>query len=187
MRRATDEEHWPHETCRLVSATQKSCTSDSGGFPWQDGPSRNSFNFWKYPTHILVARYQQRYDRLHVRSCETCATTKPNLHPRVPPAQLTDTAAAPFEKLGVDLIGPFDLSTWGNRFSLVVHYHFSKFTQSEPLPNKEAQTALERMLLLLGLRTRTRFWQRHRVCKHRPTPLKTFPKTHILFMFNIKS
>ena len=94
----------------------------------------------------------------YVRSCETCATTKPNLHPRVPPVQVTDTPSAPFEKLGVDLIGPFDPSTRGNRFALVVHCHLSKFTQAEPLPNKEAQTvanALERLLLLFGLRTRT--------------------------------
>ena len=83
---------------------------------------------------------------------------KPNLHPRVPPAQISDTPATPFETLGVDLIGPFDTSTRGNRFVLVVHCHFSKFTQAEPLPNKEAKTlanALERMLLLFGLRTRT--------------------------------
>ena len=43
----------------------------------------------------------------YVRSCGTCATTKPNLHPRVPPVQISDTSATPFETLGVDLIGPF--------------------------------------------------------------------------------
>ena len=72
-----------------------------------------------------------------------------------------DTPAAPFEKLGIDLIGPFDTSSRGHRFALVVHCHFSKFTHAEPLPkplpNKEAKTvanALERTLLLFGLRMR---------------------------------
>ena len=82
----------------------------------------------------------------YVRSCETCATTKPNLHPRVPPVQVTDTPSAPFEKLGVDLIGPFDPSTRGNRFAFysgplpLVEVHSSRTTAQQRSTDRRQRT-----------------------------------------------
>ena len=139
--------------------------------------------FWWPSVNIDVTDY--------VRSCGTCATTKPNLHPRVPPVQISDTPATPFETLGVDLIGPFDTSSRRNRFALVVHCHFSKFTQAEPLPNKEAKTvanALERMLLLFGLRTRTIVSDRGKefeITAHRPSDRAKHPLQALLHRYHI--
>lgn len=43
----------------------------------------------------------------YVRSCEFCQRTKPNRRPQRPPMAQTDTPAEPFEKLSIDLTGPF--------------------------------------------------------------------------------
>lgn len=76
-------------------------------------------------------RSVQRY----VRSCESCQRRK---RPAVHPAGLLqpiDVPAEPFYRVGLDLLGPFPLSTDGNRWVAVAIDYSTRFAITRPLPS----------------------------------------------------
>jgi len=74
-----------------------------------------------------------------VRHCDTCTKAKG-------PARKTRgvmrqyNSGAPFERIGLDVLGPFPASTRGNKFLLVVMDYFSKWPEAWPIPNMAAET-----------------------------------------------
>ena len=78
----------------------------------------------------------------YIRSCEFCQRTKPNRKPQRPPMAHTDTPAEPFEKLSIDLTGPFPKTNRNNQWIVVINDHFSKRVYAKPIRNKEASTIL---------------------------------------------
>ena len=78
----------------------------------------------------------------YVRSCEFCQRTKPNRKPQRPPMAHTDTPEEPFEKLSIDLTGPFPKTNRNNQWIVVINDHFSKRVYAKPIRNKEAATIL---------------------------------------------
>ncbi len=62
----------------------------------------------------------------YVRSCEDCQTKK---KPKERPAGYLEPVQAklPFEKIGIDLIGPFPFSTLGNRYVIIAVDYLTKW------------------------------------------------------------
>lgn len=52
----------------------------------------------------------------------------------------TTTAATAFHKIFLDLVGPLDADSYGNRGILTIQCDLTKFVEAYPLPNKEATT-----------------------------------------------
>ena len=65
--------------------------------------------------------------RAYIRDCEICKTTKaPNFNLKPPMGQMAESAR-PFQRLYIDILGPYPRSKQGNIGILIVLDHFSKF------------------------------------------------------------
>lgn len=72
--------------------------------------------------------------RRYVRSCDLCQRRKP---PSVPPAgqlQPLEVPLEPFYRVGLDLLGPFPLSTSGNRWIAVATDYTTRYAITRALP-----------------------------------------------------
>ena len=71
--------------------------------------------------------------------CEDCAAAKgPKIRTRGKMMQYL--VGAPFERIAIDVAGPFPTSSSGNRYVLVAMDYFSKWPEIYPIPNQEATT-----------------------------------------------
>ncbi|GBN73474.1 hypothetical protein AVEN_137965-1 [Araneus ventricosus] len=50
---------------------------------------------------------------------------------------------APFERMVLDILGPFPVTTKGNRYVLVLMDYFTKWPEAIPIPDQEASTVAE--------------------------------------------
>ena len=76
---------------------------------------------------------------LFILSCEKCQQYKTEGKKRR--AALKDfRAGIPMERVCVDIVGPFPVSTNGNKYGLVVTDCFTKYVEIYPIPNQEAVT-----------------------------------------------
>ncbi|POS82770.1 hypothetical protein EPUL_005785, partial [Erysiphe pulchra] len=73
------------------------------------------------------------------RNCVVCAGANgPIRKKRAPMRQYN--VGAPFERIAIDVAGPFPVTENGNKFILVVMDYFSKWVEAYALPNQEAVT-----------------------------------------------
>lgn len=74
----------------------------------------------------------------YVRSCIDCQTKK---KPLIRPVGLLKSISSnkPFERIGVDLIGPFPLSRSGNRHAIVVVDYYTKWVIAKPVPTADSK------------------------------------------------
>ena len=52
----------------------------------------------------------------------------------------------PFERIALDVAGPFPITKTGNRYILVIAVYFTKWTEAIALPNQEAETIVETLI-----------------------------------------
>jgi hypothetical protein len=64
---------------------------------------------------------------------------------------------APFERIAIDIAGPFPRSDQGNRYLLIAMDYFTKWLEAYAIPNQEAATVAEALV--------TQFVCRFRVCR----------------------
>ncbi len=78
----------------------------------------------------------------YVRSCEDCQTKK---KPKERPAGYLEPVQAklPFEKIGTDLIGPFPLSTLGNRYVIIAVDYLTKWVIAKAIPTATSKEVVE--------------------------------------------
>ncbi|GBM75960.1 Retrovirus-related Pol polyprotein from transposon 412 [Araneus ventricosus] len=53
---------------------------------------------------------------------------------------------APFERMALDILGPFPVTTKGNRYVLVLMDYFTKWPEAIPIPDQEAATVAEELV-----------------------------------------
>ena len=99
-------------------------------------------------------KIRERFYWLHVREdveswcrrCNTCASVKGPKR-RLKGAMQIYNVGVPFERIAIDIAGPFPVSDYGNRYILVVADYFSKWPEVFPIPNQEACTVAEEIVL----------------------------------------
>lgn len=81
--------------------------------------------------------------------CHTCTTCKRYKGPgkRSPAPLQKFSVGAPFERLGVDILGPLPQSNRGNRYLLVITDYFTRWPEAVPMPNQEAKTIADALLV----------------------------------------
>ena len=77
--------------------------------------------------------------QIFVKSCDLCARYKADGRRRK--AGLRDfRVGIPMERICIDIVGPFPVSTQGNKYALVVTDCFTKYVEIYPMPNQEASS-----------------------------------------------
>ena len=125
-----------------------------------DNITSGHFYFWK--TLNLVKRYflwpRMRQDiQLYCKQCHVCATKKQAGNPQRASMQRYD-AGLPMEEICIDLKGPYPESDRGNKYVLVVVDSFTKWMEAYPIPNAEAKTVAEKLVMEFISRFGVPFW-----------------------------
>lgn len=82
---------------------------------------------------------------LWVLRCDICSSVKtPSRTPRAPMGVMR--TGAPWDRLAVDMLGPFPESTKGNKYVMVVTDHFSKWVEVLAVPDQTAITCARVLL-----------------------------------------
>lgn len=77
-----------------------------------------------------------------IQNCSQCMAAKgPRIRSRGKMQQYN--SGAPFERIAMDVAGPFPVTDTGNRYVLVVMDYFSKWPEVYAIPNQEAKTVAE--------------------------------------------
>lgn len=74
-----------------------------------------------------------------VRRCKQCQKCKHSI-PNIEPLRKTTTASSAFDKIYLDLMGPIEIDSEGNKYVLTIQCELSKYIEAFPLKNKEAVT-----------------------------------------------
>ncbi|BHF62433.1 hypothetical protein SprV_0200541500 [Sparganum proliferum] len=78
-------------------------------------------------------------------TCPTCATFKgPNPRRRAPLQPMA--TGFPFERVGIDVIGPLPITLTGNRYILVMVDYFTKWAEAVALPRQDAASVTTALL-----------------------------------------
>jgi len=73
-------------------------------------------------------------------SCEVCAKRRLGSPRPIAPLGSLPTVNCPFERVAVDVVGPFPETTKGNKVLVVFIDHFTKWSEAFAVPNQEAKT-----------------------------------------------
>ena len=107
-----------------------------------DSPAAGHLGFRK-TTERVKARFYWCGLRRDVESwcvrCDLCASRKkPSKTPRAP--MKSYNVRAPMERIAIDVMGPLPATDRDNKYILVISDYFTKWTESYPMPNQEAET-----------------------------------------------
>jgi transposase InsO family protein len=76
--------------------------------------------------------------KIRTQTCPHCLGNQRKPQPTIP--QITETPKRPFERVGVDLTGPFLPSLQNNRYLLCMVDHLTGWAEAIPIPDKRATT-----------------------------------------------
>lgn len=90
--------------------------------------------------------YDLRSDvTIYVRQCDICSTIKgPTKKPKAPLGNMS--TGAPWDRLSVDIMGPFPESSRGNKYVMVVTDYFTKWVEIFAIPDQQAETCADILL-----------------------------------------
>lgn len=114
-----------------------------------DDITAGHFYFWKTVTR--AKRYfswagMTKDVKIHCRACQVCATRKvAGRHQRAEMRHYD--VGLPMEEISLDLMGPFPESSAGNKYVVVLVDSFSKWVEAYPIPNIEAKTVAEKVVM----------------------------------------
>src|SRR5689334_11693269 len=100
---------------------------------------------WQQTYQKLAERFYWPDMRKHVhdfvRSCDTCQKRGPPLARQEPLHPLR--VGQPFDRVGIDMVGPLPLTPRGNRFIIVATDYLTKWPEASAVPDPKALTAAQ--------------------------------------------
>jgi len=75
-----------------------------------------------------------------IKKCSSCQFNKSSNYTTQQPMVVTSTAAKPFEKIFLDIVGPLETTTEGNSYILTMQDDLTKFSAAVPLVNHTANS-----------------------------------------------
>lgn len=121
----------------LVPEVLKLChdnfTAGHGGFKRTLFKIRQNFYWPKMYSHVLN----------YIKSCKNCLEKRGYRANQRAPIQTVPITSYPFEKIAMDIVGPFCLSTSGNKYLLVITDYFTRWPEAYPLQNAKSETILK--------------------------------------------
>ena len=114
-----------------------------------DTKTSGHFYYWK--TLGKVKKYFtwggiNRDVQIYCKACEVCATRKTAGRHQKAEMKRYDVGL-PMEEVAIDLKGPYPESEGGNKYVLVIVDSFSKWMEAYPLPNIEAKTVADKLVM----------------------------------------
>ncbi|GBM66799.1 Transposon Ty3-I Gag-Pol polyprotein [Araneus ventricosus] len=104
------------------------------------------------PESPATKRYWALWDSLQLkdgvlyrRECHACGARK-GPKTRTKGRLQRYNVGAPFERMALDILGPFPVTTKGNRYVLVLMDYFTKWPEAIPIPDQEASTVAEELV-----------------------------------------
>ncbi|GBN29171.1 Retrovirus-related Pol polyprotein from transposon 412 [Araneus ventricosus] len=100
---------------------------------------------------LIKTRERFYYDRLRAdvekwcRECHACGALK-GPKTRTKGRLKRYNVGAPFERMALDILGPFPVTTKGNRYVLVLMAYFTKWPETIPIPDQETSTVAEKLV-----------------------------------------
>ncbi|GBO42180.1 Gag-Pol polyprotein [Araneus ventricosus] len=76
----------------------------------------------------------------YVASCHECISRRGFSKNQEAPVQRIPTASFPFQKVGIDAVGPFVTSIEGNKHLIAMTDYFSKYAEAYPVKNIQSET-----------------------------------------------
>lgn len=76
----------------------------------------------------------------YVKHCRKCQENKLVRVKTKQPMLITDTPAAPFDKIQIDIVGPLPVTPRGNKYILTVQDNFSKYSDAIPISKIDSET-----------------------------------------------
>lgn len=131
----------------ILKLCHDSSTAAHGGFKRTLFKIRQNF-YWPL-------MYSHIYN--YVKSCPNCVVRRGYHANQKAPIQRVPVTSFPFEKIALDIVGPFPLTKFGNRFLLVITDYFTRWPEAYPIENTKSETIL---------RCLENFISTHGVCKH---------------------
>ncbi|EFA04804.1 Retrovirus-related Pol polyprotein from transposon 412-like Protein [Tribolium castaneum] len=89
-----------------------------------------------------------------IKNCQSCQINKTNRHPTKAPMEITTTSTRPFQRLGLDIVGPLPITENGNKFVLTIQDDLTKYSFAKAIRNHEAPTIANEFLdfiMIFGL------------------------------------
>lgn len=117
-----------------------------------------------YAGHFGVTKTQKKLERYYywhgMRSdvkkycanCRSCLERKTPKNRRPAPLQEFEEVSAPFERIGMDILGPLPTTTTGNKYVLVCVDHLTKYAEITALPDQKAETVARAFVETVVLR-----------------------------------
>jgi hypothetical protein len=98
-------------------------------------------------------KVRQRYYWLHsmddveiwCRQCDTCAASR-GTRTKARGLMHQHNVGAPFERVAIDIAGPFPRRDRGNRYLLIAMYYFTKWPEVYPIPDQEMSTVADALV-----------------------------------------
>lgn len=101
----------------------------------------------KYFWHGMQKKVQN-----YCAQCVSCIRHKASHNRRRAPLQVFEEVAHPFQRAGMDIVGPFPTTTEGNRYLLVFVDHLTKYSEVVAMPDQKAETVAKKFVELVILR-----------------------------------
>jgi len=79
------------------------------------------------------------YIKQWCKGCHQCQKASRKLGVNKAPLVITPTIGEPFFRVGMDMIGPLNLSNRKNRFIIVIIDHATRYPEAIPVPNMRAE------------------------------------------------
>lgn len=128
-------------SCGFLQKCVNECSTTITIFQMPDAPAKETLRtiqkFYTWPT--LTEDVQK-----HVRSCMICATVKRSARQTNAPMRAYVPKKS-WQTISIDFLGPYEETSSGSRFVLVVTDTFSRWVEAFPLARATAKATIEKL------------------------------------------